>query len=91
MKSQIGIGVLAIPLSFTRIGLIPGIFCTLGVSIVSTWSNYMIMVFKRNHRGLWGIEDAAEFMGGRAARLMAQFFYLLCKTVSCSLEDQVTD
>ena len=37
MKTQIGLGVLSIPLVFDTLGMIPGIIVLLGIAIITTW------------------------------------------------------
>jgi len=37
MKTQIGLGVLSIPLVFDTLGMIPGIIILLGIAIITTW------------------------------------------------------
>ncbi|KAJ5763948.1 hypothetical protein N7533_002629 [Penicillium manginii] len=38
MKSQIGLGVLAIPSAFDTLGMVPGIICLLVMAVITTWS-----------------------------------------------------
>lgn len=49
MKTQIGLGVLSIPLAFDTLGMVPGVLCLLAIAIITTWSDYIIGVFKINH------------------------------------------
>jgi len=37
MKTQIGLGVLSIPLVFDTLGMIPGIIILLSISVITTW------------------------------------------------------
>jgi len=37
MKTQIGLGVLSIPLVFDTLGMIPGIIVLLAIAIITTW------------------------------------------------------
>ncbi|KAI9367653.1 transmembrane amino acid transporter protein-domain-containing protein [Aspergillus egyptiacus] len=69
MKTQIGLGVLSIPAAFDTLGLIPGVICLLAVAVITTWSDYMIGVFKLNHREVYSIADAGGLMFGRVGRL----------------------
>ncbi|KAL4880751.1 transmembrane amino acid transporter protein-domain-containing protein [Aspergillus karnatakaensis] len=68
MKTQIGLGVLSIPSAFDTLGLIPGLICMLTIAVITTWSDYMIGVFKLNHREVYSIADAGGLMFGRAGR-----------------------
>jgi len=49
MKSQIGLGVLAIPSVFHTLGLAPGIICLIVIGALTTWTDYYIGVFKLKH------------------------------------------
>jgi len=49
MKSQIGLGVLAIPSVFHSLGMIPGIICLIVIGALTTWTDYWIGMFKLNH------------------------------------------
>ncbi|KAL5343891.1 transmembrane amino acid transporter protein-domain-containing protein [Aspergillus crustosus] len=69
MKSQIGLGVLSIPSAFNTLGLIPGMICMLTIAVITTWSDYMVGVFKLNHREVYSIADAGGLMFGRAGRV----------------------
>ncbi|KAH7168159.1 hypothetical protein DER46DRAFT_623672 [Fusarium sp. MPI-SDFR-AT-0072] len=68
MKTQIGLGVLSIPAAFDTLGLIPGLICLLLVAITTTWSNYMVGIFKVNHPEVYGIDDASKLMFGIIGR-----------------------
>ncbi|KAF4978231.1 hypothetical protein FZEAL_5336 [Fusarium zealandicum] len=68
MKTQIGLGVLSIPASFDVLGMIPGIICLLVIASITTWSDYIVGVFKRRHPEVYGIDDAAGLMFGRVGR-----------------------
>lgn len=37
MKTQIGLGVLSIPLVFDTLGMIPGIIVLLAIAFITTW------------------------------------------------------
>jgi len=67
MKTQIGLGVLSIPSVFDVLGMIPGIICLMTIAVITTWSDYMVGVFKLKHRSVYGIDDAGYLMFGRVA------------------------
>ncbi|KAL5360668.1 transmembrane amino acid transporter protein-domain-containing protein [Aspergillus floccosus] len=46
MKTQIGLGVLSIPSAFDTLGLVSGVICLIALAAITTWSDYMIGVFK---------------------------------------------
>ncbi|KAI0533138.1 transmembrane amino acid transporter protein-domain-containing protein [Xylaria digitata] len=66
MKTQIGLGVLSIPASFDVLGLIPGLIILVTIAAITTWSNYMVGVFKLLHPGVYSIDDAGVMIFGRA-------------------------
>ncbi|CEJ62454.1 hypothetical protein PMG11_10951 [Penicillium brasilianum] len=68
IKTQIGLGVLSIPSVFDTLGLIPGIIILITIGVITTWSNYIVGVFKVNHREIYGIDDVGELLFGRIGR-----------------------
>ncbi|RMD43217.1 hypothetical protein DV735_g1972, partial [Chaetothyriales sp. CBS 134920] len=85
MKTQIGLGVLAIPSVFDVLGMIPGLICMLAIAIITTWSDYYIGVFKLLHRSVYGIDDAGFLMFGRAGREILGAAYVLFFTVTIAV------
>lgn len=86
MKSQIGLGVLSIPSAFDALGIIPGIICLLIVAALTSWSDYVIGMFKLRHREIWGIDDAAGLMFGRVGQEFLGVAFVLCKLEDLSLK-----
>ncbi|KAJ5339535.1 transmembrane amino acid transporter protein-domain-containing protein [Penicillium brevicompactum] len=82
MKTQFGLGVLSIPNVFDSLGMIPGIICVIAIATVTTWSNYVIGVFKRNHPEVYSIDDAGDLMFGRVGREVLGFmvcvYWIFC-------------
>ncbi|KAG8159154.1 hypothetical protein KVR01_010815 [Diaporthe batatas] len=68
VKTQIGLGVLSIPSAFHVLGMIPGVICLILIAIITTWSNYIVGVFKLRHRAVYGIDDAGGLMFGRIGK-----------------------
>lgn len=68
MKTQIGLGVLSIPAVFDVLGLIPGIICLIIIAVVTTWSDYIVGIFKLNHPEVYGIDDVGQKLFGRVGR-----------------------
>ncbi|KAI0019434.1 putative amino acid transporter [Xylariomycetidae sp. FL0641] len=77
MKTQIGLGVLSIPAAFDSLGLVPGAICLVVIAIITTWSDYMVGVFKLRHREVYSIDDAGLLMFGRIGQVIFGFIYLL--------------
>ncbi|CAD0105792.1 unnamed protein product, partial [Aureobasidium uvarum] len=68
MKTQIGLGVLSIPSVFDTLGMIPGIICLIVIGAITTWSDYMIGVFKLKHPEVYAINDVGGMLFGRVGR-----------------------
>ncbi|KAK0653799.1 N amino acid transport system protein [Lasiodiplodia hormozganensis] len=68
MKTQVGLGVLSIPAVFDALGLIPGIICLCTIATITTWSGYMIGVFKLRHGQVYSIDDVGGLLFGRIGR-----------------------
>ncbi|KAI9926583.1 hypothetical protein MW887_004351 [Aspergillus wentii] len=65
LKTQIGLGVLSIPKVFDTLGIIPGIILLLVIAGMTTWSNWMVGVFKLRHPSVYGIDDVGKMLFGR--------------------------
>ncbi|KAI3317823.1 transmembrane amino acid transporter protein-domain-containing protein [Xylariaceae sp. AK1471] len=68
MKTQIGLGVLSIPAAFDTLGYIPGLISILAIAAITTWSNYMVGVFKLRHPSVYSLDDAGALMFGSFGR-----------------------
>ncbi|GAB1193413.1 hypothetical protein APSETT444_002629 [Aspergillus pseudonomiae] len=90
MKSQIGLGVLSIPTAFDTLGIIPGIICLCAIAVITTWSDYMIGVFKLRHRSVYSIDDVGALIFGRIGRefLGGAFCLFLMVTIAVGVEDR---
>lgn len=80
IKTQIGLGVLSIPTAFNKLGLIPGVIIMLTIGVITTWSDYIVGVFKVNHRHVYGIDDAGNMIFGRIGREVFGAAFCLCNT-----------
>jgi amino acid permease len=78
MKTQIGLGVLAIPSVFDVLGMIPGIIVLLAIAVITTWSDYYVGVFKLRHRSVYGIDDAGQKFAGHIGREVLGVAFVLC-------------
>lgn len=87
-KTQIGLGVLAIPVVFDTLGLAGGIICLVIIAMVTTWSGYVVGIFKNNHPEVYGIDDAGRKIAGKPGYIILGSAFCLCK---CSrIEGEVT-
>ncbi|GAD94188.1 amino acid transporter, putative [Paecilomyces variotii No. 5] len=77
LKTQIGLGVLSIPSAFDTLGLVPGVIILLVVAVITTWSDYMIGVFKLLHPTVYSIDDAGGLMFGHIGRVILGFSFCL--------------
>jgi len=81
MKTQIGLGVLSIPAVLDTLGMIPGIIILLVIAITTTWSDYMVGVFKLRHRSVYGIDDVGQLLFGRIGREFFGVVFVLCEYI----------
>lgn len=79
MKTQIGLGVLSIPKVFATLGIIPGIIALLAITGMTTWSNWMVGVFKLKHPEVYGIDDVGKMLFGRFGFELLGAAYTLCE------------
>lgn len=79
MKTQIGLGVLSIPVAFNTLGIVPGVLILCLISAITTWSDYIIGVFKLRHREVYSIDDAGQLMFGKIGKYFLGFTFCLCK------------
>ncbi|KDE05076.1 hypothetical protein MVLG_04516 [Microbotryum lychnidis-dioicae p1A1 Lamole] len=84
MKSQVGLGVLGVPFVFSAIGLIPGILGIIGLSMMSTWSSYVIGTFKLRHPEVHSIADVGFILGGRFGKELLGTLYALYTLCICA-------
>lgn len=81
MKTQIGLGVLSIPVAFDALGIVPGVIVLCAIAGITTWSDYIIGVFKLRHREVYGIDDVGELLFGKPGRIILGGAFILCKLV----------
>ncbi|KAL1410545.1 hypothetical protein Q8F55_004558 [Vanrija albida] len=67
-KANFGLGVLAIPSVFDKLGLLPGIAAIVGIQAMYTWSASFIGPFKIAHPEVYSLGDAAYVFAGKAGR-----------------------
>ncbi|EAU37949.1 conserved hypothetical protein [Aspergillus terreus NIH2624] len=77
MKTQIGLGVLSIPVAFDALGIVPGVICLIVIGGITTWSDYIIGIFKLRHRDVYGIDDVGALLFGRTGRIVLGAAFLL--------------
>lgn len=70
MKTQIGLGVLSIPVAFNSLGVIPGVIVLCVIAAITTWSDYIIGAFKLRHREVYGIDDVGYLLFGQTGRII---------------------
>ncbi|KAJ4210598.1 hypothetical protein NW767_000871 [Fusarium falciforme] len=79
MKTQIGLGVLSMPVVFDTLGMIPGIILLITIAGITTWSDYIVGVFKMRHRHVYGIDDVGRMLFGRIGYEVFGAMYALCR------------
>lgn len=85
MKTQIGLGVLSIPVAFDALGIIPGMICLIAIAGITTWSDYIIGVFKLRHREVYGIDDVGQMLFGKIGRIGFGIAFVLCEFIALDL------
>lgn len=79
LKTQIGLGVLSMPVVFNTLGIVPGILTLIIIAGVTTWADYEVYVFKINHPEVYGIDDVGRMFFGRWGYEIFGAMYCLCK------------
>lgn len=77
MKTQIGLGVLSIPLVFDTLGMIPGIIVLIAIAVITTWSDYVVGIFKINHPEVYGIDDVGKMIFGKPGQIVMGTAFVL--------------
>jgi len=88
MKTQIGLGVLSIPAVFNSLGIVPGVICLVIIAAITTWSDYMVGIFKLNHRSVYSLDDVGQLLFGRIGREFFAIAFELCEFLSYQLRGQ---
>lgn len=79
IKTQIGLGVLSMPKVFHVLGIVPGIIILLTIAGMTSWSNWMVGVFKLRHPNVYGIDDVGKMLFGRVGFELFGAAYTLCE------------
>ena len=85
MKTQIGLGVLSIPLVFDVLGMVPGVICLLIIAIITTWSDYMVGIFNIKHPEVYGIDDVGRLIAGPIGYWFMGIAFCLCASRELSV------
>ncbi|KAE8359617.1 hypothetical protein BDV27DRAFT_168408 [Aspergillus caelatus] len=79
IKAQIGLSVLSMPKVFDILGIVPGIIILLTIARMTSWSNWMVGVFKLRHPSVYGIDDVGKMLFGRVGFELSGAAYTLCE------------
>ena len=79
MKTQIGLGVLSVPVVFGSMGIIPGVIILLAIAGITTWSGYIVGITKNRYPHVYGLDDIGQLMFGRIGREVLGLAFALCK------------
>lgn len=81
-KSQFGLGVLSLPLTFQSLGFVPGLISLIVLSLVSTYTGIIVGKFRLSHPQVHSVGDATYLMFGKPGMellgLASWLFYTLC-------------
>ena len=80
MKTQVGLGVLSIPVAFDAFGIVPGVICLLVIAGMNLWSNYIVGAFKLRYPEIYGIDDAGSLLFGKTGKVILGGAFILCKS-----------
>jgi amino acid permease len=83
IKTQIGLGVLSIPSVLNTLGMGPGLVVLIVIGGITTWSNYVIGTFKKNHPSVYGIDDVGYKLFGKAGKEFFAVVFVLCECCCC--------
>ena len=83
IKTQIGLGVLSIPLVFDTLGMVPGVICLIVIAIITTWSDYVVGMFKLNHPEVYSIDDVGRMLAGSFGYWLLGGAFCLCEYSDC--------
>lgn len=79
MKTQIGLGVLSMPAVLDTVGIVPRVLLIIATGGITTWSDYIVGVFKLRHPEVYGVDDAGALMFGRVGREILGVAFCLYK------------
>lgn len=91
LKTQIGLGVLSIPQVFHSLGLIPGVIVLLVIATMTSWSNYIVGVFKLRHADVYGIDDVGRKLFGRIGHEFFGITFALCMLIIRSIRKTINN
>lgn len=77
MKTQMGLGVLSMPAVFDTLGMIPGVICIIVIAAITTWSDYMVGMWKLAHPETYDIADVGRRLAGRTGYEVLNVAYTL--------------
>ncbi|TXT10378.1 uncharacterized protein COLE_04312 [Cutaneotrichosporon oleaginosum] len=77
MKTQMGLGVLSMPAVFDTLGMIPGVICLIAIAAITTWSDYIVGMWKLAHPETYDIADVMMRIFGRFGYEIMNFAYTL--------------
>lgn len=60
--------------------MVPGVICLLAIAIMTTWSDYIVGIFKINHPEVYGIDDVGGLLMGKAGYIIMGTVFCLCTT-----------
>lgn len=80
-KANFGLGVLAIPSVFDKLGLLPGISAIVAIQAMYTWSASFIGPFKIAHPEVYSLGDAAYVFAGKRGKEFFGAMFIICEWV----------
>lgn len=78
-KANLGLGVLAIPVVFSTLGIVPGIIVIVVIEAILMYCASFLGPFKIAHPEVYGLADAGYVFGGRWGKEIFYGIFSICK------------
>ncbi|WOO82923.1 N amino acid transport system protein [Vanrija pseudolonga] len=65
LKTQIALGVLAMPTALQSVGAVPGALVIFGIALLTSWAGYVVGTFKRNHPEVYSMAEVGGVLAGK--------------------------
>ncbi|GJN89391.1 hypothetical protein Rhopal_002371-T1 [Rhodotorula paludigena] len=80
---QLGLGILGLPSVMMSLGTGGGVLVIVAISALTTWANYVVVMFKLKHPEVYSMADIGYLMGGVLGReFLGASYWLLLTAVS---------
>lgn len=77
LKSQIGLGVLALPQTFSILGIVPGLIVIIAIGLITTYADIILGDFAVHYGSVHNLGDVGFILGGTLGREVLGTGYML--------------